>query len=135
MTVREMRSGDEAAVIEMMRALWPDFDDEHIADEAVFVLEHAGALAGFVALSRRAYAPGCESSPVAFVEGWWVAPALRGQGGGRALIAAAEDWARAHGSAELASDALIDNTASHAAHAALGFDEIERVVCFRKRLA
>lgn len=34
--------------------------------------------------------------------------------------------------AELASDALLENTASHAMHRALGFEEAERVVCFRR---
>jgi aminoglycoside 6'-N-acetyltransferase I len=45
-----------------------------------------------------------------------------------------EAWARALGFTELGSDALIDNLASHAFHAALGFEERERVVAFRKRL-
>jgi aminoglycoside 6'-N-acetyltransferase I len=34
----------------------------------------------------------------------------------------------------LASDALLDNGASHAMHRALGFEETERVVFFRKPL-
>ena len=53
---------------------------------------------------------------------------------GRALIAAVEAWTREQGCTELASDALIDNAASHAAHAACGFEETERVVYFRKPL-
>ena len=51
-----------------------------------------------------------------------------------ALIAAVEAWTREQGCTELASDALIDNAASHAAHAACGFEETERVVYFRKPL-
>ena len=47
---------------------------------------------------------------------------------------AAEQWARAQGCAELASDALLDNHASHRFHAGAGFEETERVVYFRKRL-
>lgn len=43
-------------------------------------------------------------------------------------------WARACGCRELASDALLENQASHAAHRALGFVETERVVFFRKPL-
>jgi aminoglycoside 6'-N-acetyltransferase I len=35
---------------------------------------------------------------------------------------------------ELGSDALIDNSASHAAHRGWGFAETERVVYFRKSL-
>ena len=45
---------------------------------------------------------------------------------------AAEDWARARGCAEMASDALIDNSESEKAHAALGFEIVDRCVHFRK---
>jgi len=47
---------------------------------------------------------------------------------------AGEAWAREKGFAEIASDALIENAASLAAHRALGFQEIERIVCFAKAL-
>jgi len=53
----------------------------------------------------------------------------------RALLGVVTDWARAHGCIELASDALLENTASHAMHAALGFEETERVVFFCKPLS
>ena len=59
---------------------------------------------------------------------------LRRSGAGRALMDAAEEWAREHGYAEIASDALLDNEVSHAAHRALGFEEVERSVHFRKAL-
>ena len=41
---------------------------------------------------------------------------------------------RARGFREIGSDALLDNRASHAAHAGWGFAETERVVYFRKVL-
>ena len=53
---------------------------------------------------------------------------------GRRLIEAAEQWARSRGCTEMGSDAEIANTLSHRAHAALGYEEIERVVSFAKRL-
>jgi aminoglycoside 6'-N-acetyltransferase I len=59
---------------------------------------------------------------------------LRGTGVGRALMVAAEEWARAQGFTELASDALLDNSVSHAAHEALGFEVVEKIVVFRKSL-
>jgi hypothetical protein len=39
-----------------------------------------------------------------------------------------------NGYSELASDALLENELSHAAHRAVGFDEVERTVHFRKSL-
>jgi aminoglycoside 6'-N-acetyltransferase I len=100
----------------------------------VFVAEAKGRLVGFLELDFRKYAPGCRSSPVAFIEGWYVEPESQGQGIGRALIEAAEAHARAAGHHEIASDAEIENVQGIAAHRALGFDEIERVVYFRRSL-
>jgi aminoglycoside 6'-N-acetyltransferase I len=77
---------------------------------------------------------GCETSPVAFLEGLWVGLPYRRRGIARQLIGAAEDFARSLGCLEFASDALVGNIPSHAVHIATGFAETERVVCFRKRL-
>ncbi len=46
---------------------------------------HARPIA-FVELSLRAYAEGCQSDNVAYVEGWYVAPEARGRGVGRARV-------------------------------------------------
>jgi SAM-dependent methyltransferase len=54
---------------------------------------------------------------------------------GRALIAAAEEWSREHGCTELASDAWLDGEVSQRAHAALGFEAVDRCVHYRKRIA
>ena len=109
------------------------FRDRRPADE-VLVAEHDGTLAGFVELSLRAYAEGCETSPVAYLEGWYVSPDARGTGVGRALLNAAEMWGRAQGCTEFASDAEADNASSADAHRACGFEEVSLVRCFRKRL-
>ena len=61
-------------------------------------------------------------------------PECRRRGVARALVDAIVDWARGEGLSEFASDALLDNTVSHAMHAALGFAETERVVYFRRAL-
>lgn len=99
-------------------------------------VEPGGRTAGFVEASLRTdYVNGTDSSPVAFLEGIYVAPQYRRQGVGRQLVAAVVSWARERGCSELASDAPLDNVVSHAMHAALGFEETERVVYFRKRLA
>lgn len=56
------------------------------------------------------------------------------QGAGRALVAAAEVWAREQGCREFASDTELENTESAAAHRALGFDDAGAIRCFRKVL-
>ena len=106
------------------------------ADAAVAegAAETNGRVVGFLELDFRKYAPGCRSSPVAFIEGWHVEAAHQRKGIGRALIEAAEARATAMGHAEIASDSELDNADGIAAHRALGFEEIERVACFRRSL-
>lgn len=134
-----------AAWVALRIALWPDEDPAIMAREAPAMLDQPDGLVrlarngdgvvGFVEASmRRDYVNGCETSPVAFVEGIYVMPQHRGHGVARALVAAVESWAREQGITELASDALLNNRPSHAMHQALGFSETERVVYFRKVL-
>jgi len=58
----------------------------------------------------------------------------RRRGVGRALVEAAEQWAGARGFREIASDTQLENIASIAAHLRLGYQEVERNVCFLKRI-
>jgi aminoglycoside 6'-N-acetyltransferase I len=146
MTVREADPSDINDWVRMRAELWPGSIRVHEADVIryfhepdermrTFVAEdEAGRLVGFLELDQRKYAAGCDSSPVPFIEGWYVDPPFRLQGVGRALFRAAEDWAIAHGFGEIASDADITNAVGIAAHEALGYQEVERVVCFRRSL-
>ncbi len=102
---------------------------------AVLVADRGdGSLAGFVEIGSRPYAEGCETSPVAYLEGWYVDPDDRRAGLGAKLIRAAEEWALAHGYSEIASDTELDNNVSLRAHLALEYEEVERQICFRKCL-
>lgn len=120
---------------------WSSADEDDLratlerADAAVFVIDRgAGKLGGYVEAGTRSIADGCPTSPVGYVEAWYVDPDLRRSGCGRALLGAAEDWARGQGYREMASDALIDNTVSHHAHIRSGYLEVDRVVTYRKSL-
>lgn len=144
--VRAATAADLGPWVAMRSALWPDADAVELDAEAHALLEDGDGAAVFVAEAgdgvvgmaeatlRREYVNGTGSSPVGFLEAWYVVPAWRGRGVGRALVAAAEEWTRAQGCSELASDALLDNRASLVAHAACGFEETERVVYFRKQV-
>jgi aminoglycoside 6'-N-acetyltransferase I len=102
---------------------------------AVFValLEDQRAV-GFIEIRLRDCAESANSSPVAYIEGWFVLAECRRQGVGKALVEAAENWALASGCTEMASDTQIENTLSIAAHERLGYKQVERLVCFLKAI-
>ena len=133
----------------LRHALWPEDSEAHHLEEidrffasefprepwAVFLAEDdSGSIVGFAELSIRPYAEGCQSRRVAYLEGWFVVPERRGQGAGRALVAAGERWGRAQGSTELASDTDPANELGATAHRAVGFEDVGLVRCFRKDL-
>ena len=68
------------------------------------------------------------------MEGIYVRPDHRGGGGGKMLLDAAEDWARAKGCTEFACDSLLENVAAQKFHRHMGFEETGRVVQFAKKL-
>jgi aminoglycoside 6'-N-acetyltransferase I len=144
-TIRRATQDDRSGWLKMRQRLWPDaplefldFDlDDKLADPdyAVFVASRDDQdLIAFIEAGLRAYAEGCESSPVGYIEAWYVDEQGRGQKLGRDLIRAAEQWAREKGCTEMASDTWLENEASIAAHLRLGYIEVERLVHFAKRL-
>jgi aminoglycoside 6'-N-acetyltransferase I len=146
-TVRPVAAADAAAWLEMRTRLWPHHEantadiaaffrgvHRHGLDAALIAVGANGVPVGFAELSIRAYAEGCDTDRVGYLEGWFVAEPHRRGGIGRALVRAAEDWARAHGCTEFASGTDVSNAISESAHAALGFTEVERQIHYRKDL-
>jgi aminoglycoside 6'-N-acetyltransferase I len=102
---------------------------------AIFIAETPrGEPVGFSEASLRSYAEGCASSPVGYLEGWYVRPHARHRGVGRRLMEAAEEWAREQGCTEMGSDTQSHNVASEEAHQKLGYTIVDRLVVFRKPL-
>ena len=149
MNIRAVSQSDRAEWARMRSQLYSSPDVREIDDwyeaannggttlvgVAVLVADRGdGSLAGFVEIGSRPYAEGCETSPVAYLEGWYVDPGERRTGLGASLIRAAEEWALANGYREIASDTELDNEISLAAHLALGYEEVERQICFKKCL-
>lgn len=133
---------------ELRFALWPHHSLEaHRAELDRTVLSGSGEAVAFIARNaaneavgfaegalRHDYVNGCSSSPVLFLEGIYVRPGDRRKGVARSLCDAVADWGKSLGCVEFGSDAPLENSASHALHAALGFEETQRVVFFRKPL-
>jgi aminoglycoside 6'-N-acetyltransferase I len=144
--VKRCTSADAPGWLDLRLALWPASREEHLAEMALMAanpqrfaafIAHAstGAALGLAeAAIRTDYVNGAQSSPVGFLEGLYVVPHARRNGLARALVAEIAHWARDCRCSEMASDAALANFASHAVHRALGFEETERVVFFRKQL-
>jgi aminoglycoside 6'-N-acetyltransferase I len=141
MIVRLYAAADHSEWARLRTALWAEQTPADMVawlarqDAATFVAETMpGRLCGFAEVGARAFADGCDTHPVAFLEGWYVDVNMRHQGTGSALLRAVEAWARGQGYRELASDTELANLISQRAHERLGFTEVERAVRYRKRL-
>jgi len=146
MKIRFVEPGDREEWLRIRSDFWADHAYTHAGEidqffagsleepTAVLVIEESGSLIGLAELSIRPYAEGCLTNRVGYLEGWYVDSAFRGQGIGRALLAAAEDWARDQECTEFASDTTVDDELSRKAHLACGFEDAGLIRCFRKSL-
>jgi len=148
--IRPIEPRDAEAWSAMRGRLWPEANVDELAretrafaaglkqgivDAAFIAIGDDAQPLGFIELSVRAFSDGCDSMPIPHVEGWYVEDSARGQSVGRALMRAAEEWARSRGFTELASDSELTNENAQRAHTACGFEEVDRLVKFRKPLA
>ncbi len=76
----------------------------------------------------------CETSPVGYLEGIFVAEEYRNRGLAKNMEKACEKWAKEQGCVEFASDCEWNNIDSWKFHLKMGFEEANRIICFRKKL-
>jgi aminoglycoside 6'-N-acetyltransferase I len=130
-------------LVDLVLELWEDcsFDEELENYKSIIGSEHqicflakddeeyiAFVLVGI----RNNYVEGSQELPVAYIEGIYVKPAYQKKGIAKKLTKMAEDWAKRKGLKQIASDSNTDNTSSIAFHKKIGFNEVERIVCFIK---
>jgi aminoglycoside 6'-N-acetyltransferase I len=142
--IRRISVEDKNEWFQMRKGIWPEAPDEYLKfdmdgilrgeKDAVFMAFVDGTPAGMIEARLREFGEGCETSPVGYIESWFVYPQYRGRGVAGALAGAAEEWARGRGCTEMASDTWLDNEMSIRAHMKLGYFEVERLVHFVKRL-
>lgn len=147
-TVEAVAEATAADWLRLRSEFWPSRDpNEHRVTLARFFTgevpepaaaflarDETGRAIGLIELSIRAYAEGCHQPNPAYVEGVYVVPDCRLTGVASQLLAQAEQWARAQGCRDLASDSDPANKASAALHTAAGFRDIGVVRCWAKRL-
>lgn len=144
MNIRLATPTDAANLGHLASRMWEHAPDELASEFAVLTASSEAACflafdgdtaIGFAQCQlRHDYVEGCESSPVGFLEGIFVAEGYRLTGMGRALLAACEKWAKDKGCSEFASDCELDNTVSLAWHMKNGFTEMGRTIWFAKKL-
>ncbi|MDN4491976.1 aminoglycoside 6'-N-acetyltransferase [Ureibacillus aquaedulcis] len=143
--IKQANLGNAGIASELAVWLWPDNTIEECMSEmekliasdraAVFLAIYEGMAVGFAQCELRTdYVEGTESSPVGYLEGLFVKPGHRGMGYAKLLVAHCEQWAKNKGCTEFASDCELHNEESLAVHLKLGFKEVNRIICFTKKI-
>lgn len=141
MDIRKAGRKDIPLVTCLARQLWPNHTYEELLpemqkavlepDSAVFLAWKDGKPVGFAQCSLRGdYVEGIDSSPAGFLEGILVEAEYSRQGIARALTDACQEWTREQGAEGFASDCELDNIESYHFHLAVGFREVNRIICF-----
>lgn len=129
----------------LVKIVWPEHEEtelqriimEYITAEssAVFAEQQGEEFVGIaLCCLRHDYVEGCETSPVGYLEGVAVKETCRKQSVAKRLVAQCEQWAREKGCSEFASDCELCNTSSLCFHLSIGFEEQNRIICFKKKL-
>lgn len=141
--IKRAKTEDAEVLAGMAIQMWTDHDLEDLTEEfhqmvtndeaACFIKYFDGKPIGFSQCQlRRDYVEGTESSPVGYLEGIFVSDDYRTRGYASELLSECEKWAKEKGCTEFASDCELDNIDSFRFHMALGFEEANRIICFRK---
>lgn len=143
--IKRATNEDNRILAEMAVQMWDSHTIDELATEFATTLssEHSAFFikyinrtpVGFAQCGLRTdYVEGTESSPVGYLEGIFVKDGYRNHGYAKELLFACEMWAKNMGCIEFASDCELDNIGSLKFHIAMGFEEANRIICFRKSI-
>ena len=143
--IKRAEKEDAGALAALAAQMWTDHGPDELAAEFRELIpnEEAACFLKFVdgrpvafaqCQLRHDYVEGTDSSPVGYLEGIFVAEAYRKKGYAAELLASCEQWAKEKGCTEFASDCELDNEDSRRFHLAAGFEEANRIICFKKSL-
>ena len=143
--VKEATTNDSRVLAEMAIQMWDSHSVEKLETafietlnnkQSAFFIKYVNNVpVGFTQCGLRTdYVEGTESSPVGYLEGIFVKADYRSNGYAKELLSNCEMWAKNTGCTEFASDCELDNTCSLKFHIAMGFDEANRIICFKKRI-
>ena len=138
----DMRNIDTLTVL--AGCLWPHASKEDLVKDLTIAIEKkdqdiylynvdgVGSIAFIQVSLRYDYVEGCNNSPVAYIEGIYVSDMYRRKKIGAKLIEVAKKWALKNKCSQIASDCTLDNKTSIEFHKNSGFEEVNKVVCFKQ---
>ena len=143
--IKKAKVSDAYVLADLAIRMWQDNDLEDLCDEFQELVQKDDAVCFITYVNEKPvafaqcqlrydYVEGTDSSPVGYLEGIFVLEEYRKSGYAAELLQACEDWARKKGCTEFASDCELNNTESLKFHMVLGFEEANRIICFRKDL-
>jgi aminoglycoside 6'-N-acetyltransferase I len=145
MEIQELTPDTILPLAEMMKELWPEVNiEEEVANnsrvyrdplQTAFLLKNSDHWVGFAFIAmRKDFVEGTSTSPVAYLEGIYIREPFRQMGYAQKLLHRCEEWSREHGATEMGSDTEIINDISQKFHLSTGFKEVNRIVCYAKKL-
>lgn len=143
--IRQASMEDIKIVTELAILLWEDNEIDNLENEikeyitlnkeVIFICFEESVPVGFAQCNlRHDYVEGTENSPVGYLEGIFIKKEYRNKGFAKALLSQCEYWAKSQGCDEFASDCELNNTASLIFHLQVGFEEANRIICFKKKV-
>ena len=142
--IYQAEASEAAAVAELAAQMWAHPTSElaqgfmeiiNSDDGVMYAAAEEGNIIGFAQCRlRHDYVEGAHSSPVGYLEGIFVSKEYRRRGYAKALMSQCEQWAKEKGCVEFASDCELTNGESLRFHLKLGFEEVNRIICFQKEI-
>lgn len=128
-------------LIKLEKELWEEESLEDLYDVTLnskgkfFGAFYLDELVGFIFVSiRNDYVEGCNTSPAGYIEGIFVKEEYRKKGIAKKLLEHSYLYFKENNISEVGSDVLIDNINSQRFHEAVGFKEVEKIVCYVKKI-
>ncbi|MCR5608851.1 MAG: GNAT family N-acetyltransferase [Lachnospiraceae bacterium] len=143
--IKRVNIEDVGVLVALALQMWSNNDSDRLTEkfsdlikrkDAAFFIKYIDnrPIAFAQCQLRHDYVEGTHSSPVGYLEGIYVLEEYRKKGYAKKLLAECEKWAKENGCTEFASDCELDNHNSFKFHMAMGFEEANRIICFKKKL-